>query len=1245
MVISNHKRIGLALDLLTMGVAPYIAREIKSAVKTGNISGHFIHDFIEDPALLKTEISQWELGPLLKLMDDTWNVLFQDTLGFAENSILGELREWLSKWDEEANFSNDDTDRILDSTVRFLNAISATEVAADAERMRKGFREFLFREQMRIEKQSEVDEALALPDDTPSEIASSEIAPSKASPSETSPSKDIQSEDGKPDTATKPDSDLVTSGAIDKLKSWRDIITPLPDITKGRYLETEFAADLWQVHQGEASNEYREPTEFFRRTFLTASMKQLLVSSMQRISGMDGSPIVLLESGFGGGKTHSLLSLYHLFSGGDSSGLPGVEPLMKEAEVFSLPIVKRAVLVGNKISPDTPSVKPNGLTVRTLWGELAYQLGGKKAFDKIRDYDKKGVSPGVNKLRELLKSAKPCLILVDEWVSYARQLGDEKKLPGGTLNNHIAFVRDLVTAVQQSKGCLLIVSLPAAKDSSQLSKADDIEVGGIHGMEALTYLRNELGKAESSWKPATSEEDLEIVRCRLFEPVPPEHGKFIRMTAMAFTELYIQKRLDFPPETQTSLYKHRIQAAFPIHPEVFDRLYHDWSTLVRFQRTRGVLRLMASVIHGLWQKKDRNPIILPSTIPVSDAKVQTELTRYQPEDWPEVLRCDVDGSDAVSRKIDSDNAHLGQLDAARRVARTICIGSSPVAEGLQQGINEQRIMLGCVMPGESPAIFQDAIRHLSEESVFLNREEGHFWYSSRPSLTGMAFEKAKALADDTKTVAAELRKKIETQLGKHPDLAGTHLAGGPAEVIPDDMKCRLVVLPADQPFSNDTDNPAIYTAKSILETCGKNKRKNRNTLVFLAADAAGIDDLDESMRLFLAWDAIQNEKEDLKLDDEQLQQVKDHRRANENKINKRIHAAYKWVLLPTRTDAEQPETWKAVALDRADTLAESAALTLRDKMLLLSAIDATTLQTYLNELSLWDGDHVPVQQLLRCMAEMTHLPKVAGPKVLLDAIREGVAMPAWEEDSFAFADGFNKDSGVFEGLKAGEKIEIPDDTKGVLVRAERAARQLAPETKVVATTEASADDAKAAEGAAEKIAAPAAAKESDAVRESAKKEYEKPELIPLKITGGINGSHEKSPVNGKNGDSEAVRAENGGPDSGKRNGKRASNGQEEADTNSAGDSGESDAVSSDDSEMDLRAFKQRVTLDADHAGYEAGLITELLIQHLSEKAGVEVSVTLEINAKLPDGLEQELARIMMECVKPRKVRKLELVNG
>ena len=170
-------------------------------------------------------------------------------------------------------------------------------------------------------------------------------------------------------------SPAVESQVTGQLKPWREVVTPHKDVASGRYQQAEFAADLWQVHLGEGTDEYRHPAEFFRRTYLTESLKQLLVGAVRRLTGAGGDPVVQLQTNFGGGKTHSMLALYHLFSGGKPGDLLGIDAVLKDAEVSNLPKVKRVVLVGNKISPGNPVTKGDGTVVRTLWGELAWQLG------------------------------------------------------------------------------------------------------------------------------------------------------------------------------------------------------------------------------------------------------------------------------------------------------------------------------------------------------------------------------------------------------------------------------------------------------------------------------------------------------------------------------------------------------------------------------------------------------------------------------------------------------------------------------------------------------------------------------------------------------------------------------------------------------------------------------------------------------------------------------------------------------
>src|SRR5207302_7299923 len=222
---------------------------------------------------------------------------------------------------------------------------------------------------------------------------------------------------------------------------------------------------------------------------------------------------------FGGGKTHSMLALYHLFSGTAPTDLAGVDQVLSEAGTKKLPKVTRVVLVGNRISPGNPVTKPDGTVVRTLWGELAWQLGGKRAFERVRADDERATSPG-DALRELLNEYGPCLILIDEWVAYARQLHDQSDLPGGSFETHFTFAQALTEAAKSAKQCLLVISLPASDTAgSPHAVADDVEVGGERGRAELDRLRNAVGRVEASWRPASAEEGFEIVRRRLFEPL------------------------------------------------------------------------------------------------------------------------------------------------------------------------------------------------------------------------------------------------------------------------------------------------------------------------------------------------------------------------------------------------------------------------------------------------------------------------------------------------------------------------------------------------------------------------------------------------------------------------------------------------------------------------------------------------------------------------------------------------------
>ena len=517
--------------------------------------------------------------------------------------------------------------------------------------------------------------------------------------------------------------------------------------------------------------------------------------------------MVQLQTNFGGGKTHSMLALYHLFSGTAPKDLDGIEAVMAEADAKSLPTARRVVLVGNKISPGNPVTKPDGTVVRTLWGELAWQFaaGGakeaKKAFARVKADDEKATSPG-DVLRKLFNEYGPCLILIDEWVAYARQLHDQSDLPAGGFETQFTFAQVLTESAKLVKNCLLVISLPASDTAgSPHTQADDVEVGGQRGREALDRLRNVVGRVEASWRPATAEEGFEIVRRRLFEPLAdPAQFKDRDVVARAFADLYRTQHQEFPPECRDADYEKRIKAAYPIHPEIFDRLYNDWSTLVKFQRTRGVLRLMAAVIHSLWEKGDKNPLILPANISIDDPRVQFELTRYLSDNWVPVIEKDVDGPSSLPLRMDGDVPNLGKFSACRRVARTIYMGSAPLTQAAHRGLEDRRVKLGCVMPGESPAVFGDALRRLAGAATYLYQDGPRYWYSTQPTVTKLAEDRAEQLKREPDKIVKELDKRLKADLRKTGDFNRIHPMPHSGQDVPDDLDARLVVLSVRSPL-------------------------------------------------------------------------------------------------------------------------------------------------------------------------------------------------------------------------------------------------------------------------------------------------------------------------------------------------------------------------------------------------------------------------------------------------------------
>ena len=816
-------------------------------------------------------------------------------------------------------------------------------------------------------------------------------------------------------SAVVPSRPRGATGAVAGMKAWRDVVTPHQDVASGRFQQAEFAADLWQVFLGEGTDEYRDPVEFFRRTYLTASLRQMLVGAVQRLTGRGGDPVVQLQTNFGGGKTHSMLALYHLFSGAAPTDLAGIDEVLKSVNTTRLPSVRAAALVGNRISPGNPVTKADGTVVRTLWGELAWQLGGREAFARVAADDEHATSPG-DRVRELLVEYGPCLILIDEWVAYARQLHDQSDLPAGSFGTQFTFAQTLTESVKAVDNCLLVISLPASDpDGSPHTYADDAEVGGQRGRDALQQLRNVIGRVEAPWRPASAEESFGIVRRRLFQTFVDAAQFTARdVVARGFSDLYRTQQQEFPAECREADYEKRIKEAYPIHPEVFDRLYTDWSALAKFQRTRGVLRLMAAVIHHQWERGDRSPLILPGSIALEDARVQSELTRYLDDNWTPIIEKDVDGPDSLPLRIDSDQPNLGKLSASRRVARAIFLGSAPSAGAAHRGIDDRRVKLGCVMPSEPPAVFGDALRRLATAATYLYEDNARYWFATQPTVIKLAEDRAEQMRRNPDRIVLEIANRVRADLRQKGDFSRVHPLPHAGQDVPDDMDARLVVIGIEYPHSRGGESPALKQAQAILESRGSAPRIYRNTLVFLAADATRLQELDEGVRRFLAWESIIGEQEHLNLAPQQVGQAETQREVAATEVTTRIPETYRWLLVAVTVRYARSDVVGSLEPDGSRPACGSR---------VPPAAGAGRAHDRVRRYPLADGvGPCPALAWRPCVGLPTcrglspailYLPRLKGPEVLLRSIGDGVSLITWEQETFAFAESFDEDAGRY----------------------------------------------------------------------------------------------------------------------------------------------------------------------------------------------------------------------------------------
>ena len=762
------------------------------------------------------------------------------------------------------------------------------------------------------------------------------------------------------------------------LKPWREVITH-PDVISGKYQQAEFAADLI-LFNGYWKFEYTDPVEFYRRTFITDGLRELLRIALQRFNSQGGEPVIELQTNFGGGKTHSMLALYHLCSGNSLADLPGLDEVCSELGINSIPRASSAVLVGTAFNPSKVDVKPDGTRIHTLWGELAYQLGGAQGYEQIAESDKQQVAPGARALAALFETHGPCLILIDEWVAYARNLVDKSNLPAGTYDTQLTFAQQLTEATKQVANALLLISVPQSID----------EIGGSNGELACNGLKNVVTRLAYQWRPATGNESFEIVRRRLFEPIKTqEDGANRDAVVRKFCDMYTANRTDFPAPARETGYRDLLTSAYPIHPELFDRLYEDWSTLDRFQRTRGVLRLLALTIEGLWNGNSKDLLIMPSSMPIDDNDVKNELVRFLDNQWEPIISQDVDGAQSIPTQLDRDNPNFGRVSACKRVARSLYMGTAPGATRERKGINDQSVKLACVMPGEPIAVFGDALRRIGDRGRYIQQDGDRYWIDTSPNLNRTAEDYLESYLRQKEELLAELNQQLTKETGNRGQFAGVHAAHIDNSGVPDEKSTRLVVMAAQYTHRKGVDfSSGLQWANSALKNKGNSPRQYQNTLVFLAPDEQNLENLLHAFAERKAWKKVLEEKHLLNLTVNQENQASAKVEDAKRTIAARIPETWCHLLVPYQNEpGPDGASWDEKKLSGGKgSLAERAAEKCIEEDLLANQLGARAIRDKLNAFLWKERPHVEVRELVDWCRKYLYLPRVSTDQVILDAL-------------------------------------------------------------------------------------------------------------------------------------------------------------------------------------------------------------------------------------------------------------------
>ena len=733
------------------------------------------------------------------------------------------------------------------------------------------------------------------------------------------------------------------------LPSWWQVTTPHRDIREGKLSEAIFAADLGDVVYGRAPLEYQDASIFFQKTYLTQGLRNLLDNVLSRLSGGKGNPVIQLQTPFGGGKTHALLALYHVIKHRKE-----IDHISAVSELANTKNAKVAVFVGTHA--DVVSGK-------TPWGEMASQLG---QYEIIKEHDQKRIAPGKERLRQILETSGPTLILMDEILEYIVKANRAEKVEKITHGQTLAFLQEISEVAASSENWCLVITLPA----SILERYDE------EAERSLQQLQKISGRVEAVYTPVEGVEIYEVIRKRLFEDFGDE--KIRKKVAQNYFDLYQRLGADVPSEVKEIEYREHIEHAYPFHPELIDVLYERWGSYPTFQRTRGVLRLLAEVVADLYEKKAVSPLIQSSLVNLENQTIRREFIKHIGNEFDSVIAADIAGKNAKAPKIDREmGSEYEKYSIAKGIATSVFLYS--FSAGASKETTLPRIRVALLREGVPATIVGDAVAKLEEELWYFHSERKQYAFRNQPNLNRVIVDREETISDER--IGEELKNLIQKNAGRALEV---YLWPESSSDIPDNKNLKLAILSPS--FSYDSDK-GKRLAIELFDKAGIGFRVYKNTLFILFIDDSQHVLLSKALRKLLALMEVQNDKSMLEtLTRQSQEELKKKFKDTEKELPFKILNTYRHLAMLE----EGGMIWKDLGIPTVgsdQTISERVKQYLKDQEKLLTRL---TPKYILDKTFGKDEDEKSLREIYELHLKTPGMPLPESEKVLSDAVAEGV---------------------------------------------------------------------------------------------------------------------------------------------------------------------------------------------------------------------------------------------------------------